>query len=43
MWYKTVSILFFVILTSCAKKDVQIEEELSIEFEKAMKYSEKNS
>ena len=38
MWYKIFSILLLVLLTSCARKDVQIEEDLSIEFEKAMKY-----
>ena len=41
MKYKIISILILVFLISCAKKDVHLEEDLSIQFEKAMKFFNK--
>ena len=41
MCHKIISILLFVILIGCAKKDIHIEEDLSPQFKKAMNYFDK--
>ena len=41
MFNKIISIVLFVILIGCAKKEIHIEEDLSPQFKKAMRYFDK--
>ena len=41
-YQKIIFVLLIVLLNSCAKKNVQLEEDLSPRFEKAMKYFNKD-
>ena len=41
MYHKIISILLLLILIGCANKDIHIEEDLSPQFKKAMKYFDK--